>query len=91
MKEKKEKKDKKDKKEKKEKKEKKKKDKEKRPTEEFTEVEKGKIYEGVVTKVQDFGVFIQLNNFKQRKEGLVHISNIREKRVTNPFEILKRN
>ncbi len=49
------------------------------------------IYEGVVTKVQDFGVFVQLVNFKGRREGLVHISNIREKRVTNPFDVLKRN
>ena len=44
-----------------------------------------------MTKVQDFGVFVQLSNFKGRKEGLVHISNIREKRVTNPFDVLKRN
>jgi len=55
------------------------------------EIERGHIYEGIVTKVQDFGVFVQLAGFKGRKEGLVHISNIREKRVTNPFDILKRN
>ena len=55
------------------------------------EIERGCIYEGTVTKVQDFGVFVQLSGFKGRKEGLVHISNIREKRVTNPFDILKRN
>ena len=57
----------------------------------YTQVDKSNIYEGTVTKVQDFGVFVQLSNFKGRKEGLVHISNIREKRVTNPFDVLKRN
>ena len=36
-------------------------------------------------------MFVQLKGFKNRREGLVHISNIREKRVTNPFDVVKRN
>ena len=72
-------------------KEKEKKDSSASPQRTHRDIEKGNIYEGVVTKVQDFGVFVQISGFKGRKEGLVHISNIREKRVTNPFDLLKRN
>lgn len=55
------------------------------------EVEVGKIYDGRVTKVHDYGCFVLLENFMPKKEGLVHISNIRDKRITNAFEAVQRN
>jgi len=55
------------------------------------EVEMGLIYDGRVTKVHDYGCFVLLENFVPKKEGLVHISNIRDKRITNAFEAVQRN
>ena len=55
------------------------------------DVELGKVYDGKVTKVHDYGCFVALDNFEARKEGLVHISNIRDQRVLNAFEAVKRN
>lgn len=49
------------------------------------------MYDGVITQVQTFGCFVQLKNTKGRREGLVHISNIRSQRVNNPFEVVHRN
>ena len=57
----------------------------------FKEVEIGRIYDGRVTKVHDYGCFVLLENFMPKKEGLVHISNIRDKRITNAFEAVQRN
>lgn len=50
------------------------------------EVEVGKIYEGVVTKIVDFGAFVEI---LPRKEGLVHISNLEQHRVRNVTDVLK--
>jgi len=44
------------------------------------EVEIGKIYEGKVMKIADFGAFV---NILPGKDGLVHISQISEERVEN--------
>ncbi|MFP4698084.1 MAG: 30S ribosomal protein S1 [Eubacteriales bacterium] len=44
-----------------------------------------KIYEGVVSKVLGFGVFVSLN---EGIEGLVHISEISEERIDNPSDVL---
>lgn len=44
------------------------------------DVEIGKIYDGTVTKIMDFGAFVA---FLPGKEGLVHISQICDKRVEN--------
>ena len=60
-----------------------------RPT--LKEAEVGMIYDGRVTKVHDYGCFVLLENFVPKKEGLVHISNIRDKRITNAFEAVQRN
>jgi len=57
----------------------------------FKEAEVGRIYDGRVTKVHDYGCFVLLENFVPKKEGLVHISNIRDKRITNAFEAVQRN
>ena len=40
-------------------------------------VELNKIYNGIITKVQEWGCFVQLLGFKKKIEGLVHISQIR--------------
>ncbi|EGR30133.1 hypothetical protein IMG5_140980 [Ichthyophthirius multifiliis] len=52
-------------------------------------IEKGQIFDGIVTKISDFGCFVQLQNTKYRTEGLVHISQIANKRINNPSEIVK--
>ncbi len=52
---------------------------------------KYKIYDGVVRNVLDFGCFIQLENVRGRKEGLVHVSEIRAGgRIGNARDIIKR-
>ena len=52
-----------------------------RRVEEITaDVEVGKIYEGRVAKLMDFGAFV---NILPGKDGLVHISQISEERVEN--------
>jgi len=50
------------------------------------EVEIGKIYDGVITKILDFGAFV---TFMHDKSGLVHISQIRNERVENIFDELQ--
>ncbi len=42
------------------------------------EVEVGRIYPGKVTRIVDFGAFVAIGG---GKEGLVHISQIADKRV----------
>jgi len=50
------------------------------------EVEEGKIYTGKVVKVEDFGCFVEL---WPGCEGLVHVSQLDEKRVEKPSDIVK--
>jgi len=49
------------------------------------EVEVGKVYTGKVVKVEDFGCFVQL---WEGCEGLVHVSQLDEKRVDKPSDIV---
>ena len=49
------------------------------------EIEVGKIYEGTVTKIAQFGAFIDLGG---GKEGLLHISKISSKRIQNVEDVL---
>lgn len=44
------------------------------------EVESGKIYQGKVTKIFDFGILVE---FLGKTEGLVHISEIKNERIEN--------
>ncbi len=44
------------------------------------EPEVGVIYEGTVVKVMDFGAFV---NFFGKRDGLVHISQLKNERVAN--------
>ncbi len=50
------------------------------------DLEVGEIYEGIVTKIMNFGAFVEL---KGGKEGLVHISKISKKRVEKVEDVLK--
>ena len=50
------------------------------------EPEVGQIYTGKVVKLVDFGAFV---NFFGKRDGLVHVSQIANKRLTHPNEILK--
>ena len=50
-----------------------------------SEFEKGKIYEGKVVSIRDFGAFIE---FAPGKEGLVHISKIANRRINKVEEVL---
>jgi polyribonucleotide nucleotidyltransferase len=58
----------------------------KRITEITAEVEVGKIYEGPVTKILDFGALI---NLLPGKDGLLHISQIAHQRVEKVTDFLK--
>lgn len=50
------------------------------------EPEVGRIYEGVVVKVMDFGAFVQIT---PGTDGLVHISQLSAKRVTKVTDVVK--
>ena len=46
----------------------------------MADVEIGKVYSGKVKKIMDYGAFV---NILPGKDGLVHISQIKEERVDN--------
>jgi polyribonucleotide nucleotidyltransferase len=48
--------------------------------------EVGEVYDGVVTKIMDFGAFVEI---LPGKEGLLHISQIDNKRVNKVTDYLK--
>ena len=50
-----------------------------------SDFEEGKIYEGRVVSIKEFGAFIQ---FAPGKEGLVHISKIAKKRIDHVEDVL---
>lgn len=50
------------------------------------EPEVGQIYTGKVVKIVDFGVFV---NFFGKRDGLVHVSQIKQHRVGHPSDVLK--
>lgn len=53
----------------------------------LTEVpEVGKIYDGTVKSIKDFGAFVEI---LPNKEGLLHISEIDNKRVAKVGDVLK--
>uniref|UniRef100_A0A1I7TSS5 RNA helicase n=1 Tax=Caenorhabditis tropicalis TaxID=1561998 RepID=A0A1I7TSS5_9PELO len=52
--------------------------------------EVGNIYDGRVNSIQSFGAFITLDGFRQKQEGLAHISQIRNERVQSVADVLKR-
>jgi len=50
------------------------------------EPEEGKIYNGKVVKIVDFGAFV---NFFGKRDGLVHVSQIANQRLNHPSDQLK--
>jgi polyribonucleotide nucleotidyltransferase len=50
------------------------------------EPEEGKVYKGKVVKLVDFGAFV---NFFGKRDGLVHVSQIENKRLNHPSDALK--
>ena len=50
------------------------------------EPEEGKIYTGKVVKLVDFGAFV---NFFGKRDGLVHVSQIENRRLNHPSDVLK--
>ena len=50
------------------------------------EPEEGKIYTGKVVKLVDFGAFV---NFFGKRDGLVHVSQIANRRLNHPSDLLK--
>ena len=51
-----------------------------------SEAEVGKVYDGKVVKVVDFGAFV---NFYGAKDGLVHVSQLAAHRVNKPSDVVK--
>ncbi|MGR3483776.1 MAG: polyribonucleotide nucleotidyltransferase [Paracoccaceae bacterium] len=49
------------------------------------EPEEGKIYRGKVVKIVDFGAFV---NFFGKRDGLVHVSQIENRRLNHPSDVL---
>ena len=49
------------------------------------EPEVGRVYTGKVVKIMDFGAFV---NFFGKRDGLVHVSQLSNERVSHPKEIL---
>ncbi|MEI4195638.1 polyribonucleotide nucleotidyltransferase [Roseovarius sp. E0-M6] len=50
------------------------------------EPEEGQIYDGTVVKIVDFGAFV---NFFGKRDGLVHVSQIENRRLNHPSDVLK--
>jgi len=50
------------------------------------EPEVGRIYDGKVVKVVDFGAFV---NFLGQRDGLVHVSNMKNERVKHPSDVVE--
>jgi polyribonucleotide nucleotidyltransferase len=50
------------------------------------EPEEGMVYTGTVVKIVDFGAFV---NFFGKKDGLVHVSQIENRRLNHPSDVLK--
>ncbi|MBC7133158.1 MAG: polyribonucleotide nucleotidyltransferase [Roseovarius sp.] len=50
------------------------------------EPEEGGIYKGKVVKLVDFGAFV---NFFGKRDGLVHVSQIENRRLNHPSDVLK--
>ena len=48
--------------------------------------EPGRVYDGTVVKIMEFGAFV---NFFGKKDGLVHVSQIANRRIENPGDVLK--
>lgn len=50
-----------------------------------------KVYDGRVTGVKDFGVFVNLLGVKGKVDGLVHVSAMADYKVNHPSDLVARN
>ncbi len=50
------------------------------------EVKAGEVFDGKVTKILDFGAFVEI---LPGQEGLVHVSEMRKERVRHPSDVVK--
>lgn len=50
-----------------------------------------KVYDGKVTGVKDFGVFVNLFGVKGKVDGLVHVSAMSDQKVNHPSDLVERN
>ncbi|WP_422075905.1 polyribonucleotide nucleotidyltransferase [Tranquillimonas rosea] len=50
------------------------------------EPEEGQVYKGKVVKIVDFGAFV---NFFGKRDGLVHVSQIENRRLNHPSDVLQ--
>ena len=50
-----------------------------------SEFEEGKVYEGKVVSIKDFGAFLE---FAPGKEGMVHISKVAKERINHVEDVL---
>ena len=50
-----------------------------------SDFEEGKLYEGTVVSIKEFGAFIE---FAPGKEGMVHISKISQERINRVEDVL---
>lgn len=53
---------------------------------EWSELEKGQVYSGTVTRLENFGAFVDIG---AEREGLVHISELSHEYVKHPSEVVK--
>ena len=53
-------------------------------------LELGEVYRGRVTNVIDIGCFVQLIGVSARRQGLVHVSQLENRRVEDPRDVVKR-
>ncbi|CAF4624907.1 unnamed protein product, partial [Rotaria sp. Silwood2] len=51
----------------------------------------GSIYDGTVISIMQWGCFVRLDQFRNRTEGLVHISSIHKDRINHVSDIVKRH
>ncbi|MDP3290490.1 MAG: S1 RNA-binding domain-containing protein, partial [Sulfuricurvum sp.] len=52
------------------------------------ELREGSIVSGVVRNIADFGAFVDIG---LKNDGLIHISQMSEKRISHPLEVLSVN
>jgi ATP-dependent RNA helicase DHX8/PRP22 len=55
------------------------------------EIAEYQVYKGKVTRIMDFGCFVQIDGFRDRKEGLVHVSQIANRRVGNAKDVVSKD
>ncbi|KAH8693426.1 pre-mRNA-splicing factor ATP-dependent RNA helicase prp22 [Phaeosphaeriaceae sp. PMI808] len=50
----------------------------------------GRVYDGYVTGIKDFGAFVGLYDIKGKANGLVHVSQMAGRRINHPSDLVQR-